>query len=65
MVLGNANILYGGDITNDCAKDVQSLGEYIIRELASHGDKVSIVSTITEKSGIHNVKTKIKNNFTD
>lgn len=38
------NILYGGPIKVDVSKDVKSLGEYILRELASHGDKVSIVS---------------------
>ena len=43
------NILFGGPIRIDVAKDVQSLGEYIIKELASHGDKVLIVSVDRDK----------------
>lgn len=46
--ISNENILFGGTVRIDVSKDVGSLGEYILRELASHGDTVLIVSVISE-----------------
>lgn len=40
----NENIIFGGAVGVDVTKDVKSLGEYILRELSVHGDKVAIVS---------------------
>lgn len=38
------NILYGGPLKVNLEEDTRSLGEYIIRELSGHGDKIAIVS---------------------
>lgn len=38
------NILYGGPLKVNLEQDTRSLGEYIIRELSGHGDKIAIVS---------------------
>lgn len=47
--ISNENILFGGTVRIDVSKDVGSLGEYILRELASHGDTVLIVSVISQQ----------------
>lgn len=47
--MANDLILYGGPVAVDLEQNVQSLGEYIIKQLAGHGDKVSIVSRLNTK----------------